>query len=96
MRNPGRFPSEFGDLADDLVTVIRMPLPKLQWFETSARVTDDRFLYHYGWPDEGPEGPVRAQGLDDGHLAVEVSTVGAGSTHTCRAGNRWSWAGERG
>jgi hypothetical protein len=61
-----RYPKEFADLEDHVVvTVIRMPLPKLQRFGTGAGITEDRFLYDYTWPDEVPEGRVRAQGFDD-------------------------------
>lgn len=61
-----RFPEEFADLEDHVVvTIIRMPLPKLQRFGLGAGITEDRFLYDYSWPDEVPEGRVRAKGFDD-------------------------------
>lgn len=61
-----KLPREMSELEDQVVvTVIRMPLPKLQRFGTGAGVTEDRFLYDYAWPDEVPAGRVRAPGFDD-------------------------------
>ena len=61
-----RFPEALAGLEDQVaVTVIRMPLPKLQRFSTSAGAREVRFLYDYGWPDEVPEGRVRSPGFDD-------------------------------
>ncbi len=47
------------------VTVVRMPLPKLQRFATGAGSAEDRFLYDYSWPDEVAESRVRGPGFDD-------------------------------
>lgn len=61
-----QLPREMSELEEQVVvTVIRMPLPKLQRFGTGAGVTEDRFLYDYGWPDEVPAGRIRAAGFDD-------------------------------
>jgi hypothetical protein len=61
-----RFPEQFAVLESRVVvTVIRMPLPKLQRFRAGPTVHEDRFLYEYGWPDEVPEGRVRAADFDD-------------------------------
>ena len=61
-----RFAGDLAALEDQVcVTVIRMPLPKLQRFATNAGSAEDRFLYDYGWPDEVAESRVRAPGFDD-------------------------------
>lgn len=61
-----RFPSDFARLEDQVaVTVIRMPLPKLQRFSTSAGTKEVRFLYDYSWPDEVPEARIRSASFDD-------------------------------
>jgi 5-methylcytosine-specific restriction endonuclease McrA len=59
-------PDEFGALLDEVViTIIRMPLPKLQRFNVGGKTVEDRFLYEYGWPDEVPAGIVRRASFDD-------------------------------
>jgi hypothetical protein len=69
-----RFPADVAALEDQVaVTVIRMPLPKLQRFTTGAGSSEDRFLYDYGWPDEVPASRVRSAGFDDTlHLKAGV------------------------
>lgn len=61
------YPAPFGFLRDEVVvTVIRMPLPKLQRFGTGSRVSENRFLYDYQWPDEVPASRIRRADFDDG------------------------------
>ena len=60
-----RFPAEVAALEDQgaAVTVICMPLPKLQRFSTGAGSSEARFLYDYGWPDEVAASRVYSAGL---------------------------------
>lgn len=61
-----RLPDEVAALREEVVvTVIRMPLPKLQRYTVGGRVVEDRFVYDYGWPDEVPAATVQRPGFDD-------------------------------
>lgn len=57
------------------VTVVRMPLPKLQRMNRDDPFGDG-FLYHIGWPNEVSESRVRQQGFDDRiHLKPGVGAM---------------------
>ena len=61
-----RYPVAVGRLEDEaVVTVIRMPLPKLQRFGAGRSSVEDRFIYEYGWPDQVPASRVRRPDFDD-------------------------------
>lgn len=49
-----------------VITVLRMPLPKLQRFGEGRQLVEDRFIYDYGWRDEEPPGTFRRVDFDDG------------------------------
>ncbi|MBW3578574.1 MAG: HNH endonuclease [Actinobacteria bacterium] len=76
------FPREMASLECDVIeTVIRMPLPKLQRFGSGVAVSEDRFIYRIGWPDEVAASRVRRPDFDDrlwlekraGELLVRLS-----------------------
>lgn len=53
-------PQAVAELEQDvIVTVIRMPLSKLQRFGSGASAVEDRFIYDFGWPDEVAASRVR-------------------------------------
>lgn len=49
-----------------VVTVIRMPLAKLQRFGWGGESVEQRFIYEFGWPDEVAASRVEAADFDDG------------------------------
>lgn len=61
-----RHPQAVAELEQDVVvTVVRMPLSKLQRFGSGASAVEDRFIYEFGWPDEVAAGRVRRSDFDD-------------------------------